>query len=247
MLPALFLCLCTCLPAFAHSACPPFNGGEPQQVARVYDGDTLELSDGNRVRLAGINTPELGRDDRPEEPLATQAREQLRLLLSKAGRQVRLQPAVEGRDHYGRRLAHAYSPDGANLQERLLEEGLALVYIHPPNLGNLDCYLAAETRARNRAAGLWRHWPVAASAAHEPGFALLRGRVERVRRTRRSLWLELADGPSLRIAGTDLGRFDYPDPATLPGKEIEARGWLYLYRGQLNMRIRHPAALRIMH
>jgi DNA/RNA endonuclease YhcR with UshA esterase domain len=69
--------------------------------------------------------------------------------------------------------------------------------------------------------------------------------VQTVRRTHRSLWVELVDGPSLRIAGEELDRFDYPDPTTLPGKQIEARGWLYPYRGRLNMRIRHPAALSI--
>ena len=156
--------------------------------------------------------------------------------------------ATERRDRYGRLLAHAYSPAGTNLQERLLGAGLALVHIHPPNLGNLECYREAEARARNSLLGIWRDWPIATSEIHRrhEGFVLLRGRVKGVKHTRRSVRVELENGPSLRIAKDDLENFGALDPDSLPGKSVEARGWLHRYRGRLGMRIRHPAALSIL-
>ena len=75
---------------------------------------------------------------------------------------------------------------------------------------------------------------------------LLRGRVKEVKHTRRSVRVELEDGPSLRIARGDLENFGAIDPDSLPGKSVEARGWLHRYRGRLGMRIRHPAALNIL-
>ncbi|WP_158628558.1 thermonuclease family protein [Saccharopolyspora rhizosphaerae] len=39
-------------------SCVP--GGERVAVSRAVDGDTLELSDGRRVRLLGVDTPEQG-------------------------------------------------------------------------------------------------------------------------------------------------------------------------------------------
>jgi micrococcal nuclease len=217
-------------------------------VTYVYDGDTLELDDGTRVRLVGINTPELGRNDDPDEPFATQARERLLRMVQESGQRIRMQPAAERQDRYGRVLAHTYSPTGASLQERLLGAGLALVHIHPPNLGNLECYREAEARARSSLLGIWRDWPIAASEIHRrhERFVLLRGRVKGVKHNRRSVRVELENGPSLRIARDDLGHFGALDPDSLEGKSIEARGWLHRYRGRLGMRIRHPAALSIL-
>ncbi len=39
----------------------------------VIDGDTVVLQSGGKVRLAGINTPELRRDEQLPEPLAREA------------------------------------------------------------------------------------------------------------------------------------------------------------------------------
>jgi len=35
----------------------PFIDADMQRVDFVYDGDTLRLNDGSKVRLAGVNTP----------------------------------------------------------------------------------------------------------------------------------------------------------------------------------------------
>lgn len=230
-----------------QAACPPPAAGELHRVDQVYDGDTLRLSGETRVRLAGINTPELRHDKGADEPYAVQARERLLRLIADAGHHVHIQPAAETQDGYGRLLAHAYTPAGVSLQEQILLAGLGLTHIHPPNLANLECYQQAETQARELRRGIWNSLPIAAAALNrnDRGFVVLHGRVARVRNTRRSIWLELHAGPSLRIARRDLSHFDTLEPSTLAGRSLEARGWLHHHRNRLQVRIRHPAALRI--
>ena len=71
-------------------------------VAKILDGDTVILADGRHVRLIGINAPETGKKDRPEQPLARQAKKYLQSLL-RTGR-IKLTPGKQPRDHYGRTL-----------------------------------------------------------------------------------------------------------------------------------------------
>src|SRR3989304_3808831 len=60
------------LPADAAS-CAPDRIDEYAKVKQVFDGDTIQLTDGRKLRLVGINSPELGKEDRPPEPYADQA------------------------------------------------------------------------------------------------------------------------------------------------------------------------------
>jgi micrococcal nuclease len=72
------------------------------QVARVIDGDTIELEGGERVRLLCIDTPERG------QPGYTEATEFLRELV--AGKAVRLEadPEHVDRDRFGRLLRYVW-------------------------------------------------------------------------------------------------------------------------------------------
>jgi endonuclease YncB( thermonuclease family) len=236
-------------PTLVLADCPRFTSGTLRDVEFVHDGDSLRLGGGTQIRLVGINTPELGRGSVPSEPFAIQARRRLRSLVEDAGDRVRIEPAIASRDRYGRLLAHAYLADGRSLQELLLESGLGLAAPYPPNLAHLDCYLDAEAAARVHRRGLWR---IPASRAsdlrHLPGksFVRAKGRVTRARRSRSSVWLDMAEDLSLRIARADFPHFDLPDLTALEGHTVEVRGWLATRReGQpARMRIRHPSALR---
>ena len=97
-----------------------------EAVERVVDGDTFILANGERVRLLGIDAPELhaGRRGHPgpfPEPGAVEARAALAAMIE--GRRVRLER--HGRDRYGRTLARVYLPDGREAGAVLLERGLA--------------------------------------------------------------------------------------------------------------------------
>ncbi len=205
------------------------------------------MADGRKVRLAGIDTPELARDDFPEEPFAQAALEELTDILRQSAQRIRLLPAREAKDRYGRLLAHAYAPSGQSIQARLLQSGLALTNIQPPNLSHIDCYLAAEKRARRHGAGLWRDYPLTATDlnGNQRGLVLVQGTVRDTRRTRKSHWINLYGGVALRIAESDLADFRSLDFSNLPDSRVEARGWLTFHRDRPTLRIRHPAALQL--
>ena len=89
---ALYLVLC--VSSLAQSA-----HVRQAQVRHVVDGDTLVLDSGETVRLAGINTPELGQNGQPDQPLAAASTRALRGLIG-AGTVV-LEEATEEMDANG--------------------------------------------------------------------------------------------------------------------------------------------------
>ena len=97
-------------------------GGEPTSatVVAVYDGDTMTLNTGDKVRLRGINTPEL----RPAEPFGVEARDAARDLIM--NQQVQLiygGPPGTNRDAYGRLVASVRVGE-VDLATYLIERGL---------------------------------------------------------------------------------------------------------------------------
>jgi endonuclease YncB( thermonuclease family) len=113
-------------------------------VTRVVDGDTLELANGETVRLAGIDAPERGACG------SLEATERLRRIA--LGKAVRLAPTDEDRDGYGRLLRYV-DVDGDDAGLRLIEDGLAVARYdsrdgyggHPREAR----YIAADQRSEN--------------------------------------------------------------------------------------------------
>ncbi|MBV4522558.1 thermonuclease family protein [Pseudomonas sp. SWRI74] len=211
----------------AQAFCPAPAGLTSVTVQRVVDGDTLRLNDGRNVRMIGLNTPELGKKGRSDEPFAVTARKRLEALIAASDGRVDLQPGQESKDRYGRTLAHVYGADGANLEAQMLAEGLGFLVAVAPNVDLVDCQQAAERSARQAGLGVWRQSPVLkADQISTSGFAVLSGRVSKVQRNRGGVWIELQDSVVLRVAPNLLGRFDVASLEGLKGKQIEARGWV---------------------
>lgn len=124
------------------------NPAPTQAVVRsVYDGDTLTLDTGDKVRLRWVNTPEL----KPPEAYGADARDFTKGLV--LGKQVRLLGSG-ARDGYGRLLA-GVEADGANLSLKLLEAGLGHLFVIPPDDTDLTEFIAAQERARVARRGIW--------------------------------------------------------------------------------------------
>lgn len=211
----------------AQAFCPTPGGLTPVAVQRVVDGDTLRLSDGRNVRMIGLNTPELGKQGRSDEPFAVAARKRLEALVAASDGRVGLVPGKESKDHYGRTLAHVYGANGANLEAQMLAEGLGFQVAVAPNVDLVACQQAAERDARQAGLGVWRQSPVLkAEQISTSGFAVLSGRVSKVQRNRGGIWIELQDSVVLRVAPNLLARFDVNSLESLKGKQIEARGWV---------------------
>jgi len=126
----------------------PQSGEFEALCARVIDGDTIELADGEHVRYIGIDTPEM----RPVEAWAEAATEANRELVG--ARMVRLEPDVQERDRYGRLLAYVWAGDML-VNEELLRRGFAQVSTYPPNVRYERRFLAAQREAREAGRGLW--------------------------------------------------------------------------------------------
>lgn len=122
-------------------------------VAWIFDGDTVRLSDGTKVRYTGIDAPELAHDTLPVEPFADES-----TLFNKHltfGKQVRIQFDQERYDQYGRLLAYVFLLDGTFVNGLLVEKGLATVCSTPPNLRHDQDLIALQRRAIHGKAGLW--------------------------------------------------------------------------------------------
>ena len=126
-------------------------------VARVVDGDTVELDDGRRLRYLGIDTPEVRRRRGQDwiyapEPFAEAASEANRALVE--GRRVRLEYDTRTHDKYDRLLAYVYVGDTC-INAELLRRGLARVLILPPNTHHADAFAALQRQAREQRVGMW--------------------------------------------------------------------------------------------
>jgi len=222
---AFFLAAIWQLPALA--LCPASAEVQVVGVREVSDGDTLRLVDGRRVRLIGLNAPEIGRKGRPSEPFAVAARQRLQALVQASGGQVGLQPGVEPRDKYGRTLAHVYARSGDNVEAQLLSEGLGYRVAVAPNVALTACHQQAEQAARRAGVGVWREPAVLAPGQlKQSGFALIRGQVQSIERNRGGIWLSLGDTLVLQVPARLLR--DFPSGFTdgLKGRTGEARGWV---------------------
>ena len=126
-----------------------FGAAPISGAARVVDGDTLEVS-GTRIRLAGIDAPELGQACADGRGGKTRCGLQVRAALAEfiAGEVVLCRPL--GRDRYDRVLA-ACAARGRDLGTWLVESGLAAAL---EGARGRD-FRSAEERARAAGAGLW--------------------------------------------------------------------------------------------
>ena len=127
------------------------TGRIPAHVTRHTDGDTFWLSGIGKVRLIGVDTPEVYGE---VECYGREASAFVKRLLP-LGTRVTYSLDVEERDRYGRALAYVYTADGRFLNLLLVRRGYAQPLTIPPNDRFADRFVAAARRARSRRVGLW--------------------------------------------------------------------------------------------
>lgn len=136
-------------------------------VKRAVDGDTIILQTGERVRLIGIDTPELHesnklyRDaERTEQDTSTiQKLGRLSYEFTKnlvEGKRVSLEFDVEKYDKYDRLLAYVYLKDGTFINAEIVKQGYASLMTIPPNVKYADLFLKLYQEARENRRGLWK-------------------------------------------------------------------------------------------
>ena len=121
------------------------------RVERVTDGDTVRLVGVGRVRLIGIDTPEVfGKS----QCFGRESSAFVKRLL-RPGAKVRYRVGIESRDRYGRVLAYLWLRDRRFLNLLLVERGYALPLTIPPNVDHAERFVSAARRARRHGRGLW--------------------------------------------------------------------------------------------
>jgi endonuclease YncB( thermonuclease family) len=248
---ALFFCLFigACSPGEGALACAvDVSSLEKHRVEYVVDGDTLHLAGGEKLRLVGINTPELGRNGRPDEPLARAARKSLQAQV--ASGVVWLGDAEEQRDRHGRLLAYAFNRRGESLSGELIRQGLGFHVAISPNVTWANCLEQAEGQARDSGIGVWSepaYQPVAAAQLDpsQSGFVRIRDAVTHVSFKDNGWWLQLGGKVGVRIGKDGQRHFSRNELRQLDGRTVEVRGWLVPRNGSWwMMNLGHPSMLR---
>lgn len=236
--------------AFPSNCQLPADQVHSAVIRHIIDGDTVILKNGAKVRLIGIDTPELGYGKKPDQTGAMAAKRYLQATIGE-NRRISLLYGVEKYDRHGRYLAHIFLADGQNLQARLLRDGLATPFNVPPNLSYVDCYQEASIQARERRVGLWALGEYQARQAsslggNEHGYHIIEGQISRIGESHSSLWLNMGKHLAIRILRSDLKHFQLEQIINSVGKTVQVRGMIYKKRGQLRMQIRHQADLSVI-
>jgi endonuclease YncB( thermonuclease family) len=121
-------------------------------VRSVIDGDTIDVVSVGRVRLLGIDAPEIGRGSDSSAPFGWEARDRLTQLVLR--RWVRLEQEGAALDAYNRHLAYVVTEDGLCVNVALVREGLARVSVRQP-LTRLPELQRAEADAQAFRRGMW--------------------------------------------------------------------------------------------
>jgi micrococcal nuclease len=115
-------------------------------VSKVIDGDTIQMANGDVVRLIGVDAPEKG------QPYYDEVVDELRKI---EGRSVRLEKDVTNKDRYGRYLRYVFLGDHfVNLE--LVRSGMVYAYIVNPDSSKKTEFIEAESVARSSGSGVWR-------------------------------------------------------------------------------------------
>ncbi len=226
-------------------------------VHHITDGDTLVLTDGKKVRLLGINTPEVN-FHKPEQsqPLGISARSRLQELLPD-GTQVTLIFDQRKKDRYKRLLAFVRYTNNEGVEidtgEVLLKEGLAWQYLILPNQVCWKKYRQAETKAYEKQSGVWdkRNYQTERAANtslsdQKRQYKRLSGTVTAIDHSSKNFSFIIDETIWLGIARKDANNFAGEIENIKKGTSLHVSGWMYRSYEKLRIKVRHPQAIRIL-
>ncbi len=244
-----------------YSDTPPSHLNSPQPltlysgralyvVEKVVDGDTIIVKGGGRVRLLGINTPEIAHRQHAAEPLGDRAHQRLEQLLR--DKKVYLEFDQQRRDRFKRLLAHVTLEDGSSINEQLLREGLARALFLQPNMSHLQDYYRIEAEAAENKRGIWSlpEFKIRSAAkANEciKRFCLLRGRIVKIEKKSRYTYLHFPGSLVVAIKHRYLKQFQTAglNIQTLKGTTVMIRGWIGTRNDAPYLQLQHPLQIQI--
>lgn len=112
------------------------------RVVRVIDGDTVILENGEKLRYASIDTPEIHTSANTPQPFSISSFELNKKLTE--GKTLYLELSLRERDKYGRLLGELYFENGTSVSEILVKEGFAFVCYYPGSEKYYQKYLLLQ-------------------------------------------------------------------------------------------------------
>ncbi|MBI5199238.1 MAG: thermonuclease family protein, partial [Nitrospirae bacterium] len=126
---------------------------------KVYDGDTIKIRiEGTKtlyrkVRLIGVDTPEMDHPDKKGQRLAREAKSFAEKMV--LGKRIILEFDWDKEDKYGRLLAYVFLQDGRMLNAEIIKQGYGFAYTRFP-FRYMDEFRRYEREAREKGLGLWK-------------------------------------------------------------------------------------------
>lgn len=179
-------------------------------VARVIDGDTIELSNGKVVRYIGIDTSEPAKGQTPAQCFASEATALNQKLVE--DKRVKVKTDKNEIDNFGRTLAYVYL-DEIFVNQHLLEQGAGKFQLDTVNTQHSSVLTAAAQRAHQEKTGLW------SQCAPEPKLGCqIKGNLDRLDKR----WYHL---PGFRHYEQTIVNFEHGDQWFCTEKEAQETGF----------------------
>jgi len=136
-------------------------------VTKVIDGDTFIIHTGQKIRLIGIDTPEV-RDNKKLLLDSQRTGESIQSIKQKgqralefatgliANKTVGLEFDEQKYDKYGRLLAYAWLEDETLINAIIIQEGYAIPLKKSPNLKYCDLFYRLYLEAKKNKKGIWK-------------------------------------------------------------------------------------------
>ena len=126
----------------------PVRSTIPCTVAKVTDGDSIVCAHLGRVRLLGIDAPELS-----QKPYGKQSQGALAAMIP-VGSTVQLEQDVQAQDRNGRMLAYVWR-SGRLVNWEMVRAGWVVTLTYAPNVQYVDALRKAAKEAEKEELGLW--------------------------------------------------------------------------------------------
>ena len=124
-----------------------YSFAERYKVTRVIDGDTFVISSGERVRIIGINAPEIS------DLYGSESKQYLINLIENHYVELESDPVNKDKDQYQRLLRYVQL-NGLNINEKMIQDGYAFAYLKY-NFSKKDRYRNLQVGAMNQKVGIW--------------------------------------------------------------------------------------------
>ncbi len=119
------------------------------KVTHVSDGDSFVIASGERVRMIGVNAPELA------DPFGRESKAHLTKLIRGETVTLTRDPDNDDRDVHGR-LLRFVTLNGTDINHLMIADGYASALLrYPFARARRDAYRDAENSARSNGLGIW--------------------------------------------------------------------------------------------